>query len=103
MQHRVGPAGNRAQRFGAIQVEPVAARNGAQLEALRQLRGGTMGDVAEPDDQQALHPAILRIMHNITLTPGGETFQVESGESVLAAALRSGIVIPYGCKNGACS
>ncbi len=41
-------------------------------------------------------------MHNITLSPGGETFQVETGESVLAAALRSGIVIPYGCKNGAC-
>ncbi len=41
-------------------------------------------------------------MHTITLSPGGQTFQVETGESVLTAALRSGLVIPYGCKNGAC-
>ncbi len=41
-------------------------------------------------------------MHTITLSPGGQAFQVESHESVLTAALRSGLVIPYGCKNGAC-
>ena len=41
-------------------------------------------------------------MHSITLSPGGQTFQAEDGESVLSAALRSGLVIPYGCKNGAC-
>ena len=41
-------------------------------------------------------------MHTITLSPGGQTFQVEADESVLTAALRSGLVIPYGCKNGAC-
>jgi CDP-4-dehydro-6-deoxyglucose reductase len=41
-------------------------------------------------------------MHTITLQPSGHQFQVEDGEAVLAAALRQGFVIPYGCKNGAC-
>ncbi len=41
-------------------------------------------------------------MHTITLSPGGQTFQAEDHETVLTAALRAGLVIPYGCKNGAC-
>ena len=41
-------------------------------------------------------------MHTVTLQPSGHQFQVEDGESVLAAALREGFVLPYGCKNGAC-
>ncbi len=41
-------------------------------------------------------------MHTITLSPGGQTFEVEAGESVLTAALRAGLILPYGCKNGAC-
>lgn len=41
-------------------------------------------------------------MHIVTLQPSGHQFQVEDGEAVLAAALRQGLVLPYGCKNGAC-
>ncbi len=41
-------------------------------------------------------------MHTVTLQPGGLQFQVEDGEAVLAAALRQGFILPYGCKNGAC-
>ena len=41
-------------------------------------------------------------MHTITLSPGGQTFPAEDHETVLAAAVRAGLVIPYGCKNGAC-
>jgi CDP-4-dehydro-6-deoxyglucose reductase len=41
-------------------------------------------------------------MHRVTLQPSGLQFDVEQGESVLAAALRQGYVLPYGCKNGAC-
>ena len=41
-------------------------------------------------------------MHTVTLQPAGHQFQVEEGEAVLAAALRSGFILPYGCKNGAC-
>jgi CDP-4-dehydro-6-deoxyglucose reductase len=41
-------------------------------------------------------------MTTVTLKPSGQQFQVEDGETVLAAALRQGLVLPYGCKNGAC-
>ncbi|HEU0203011.1 MAG TPA: CDP-6-deoxy-delta-3,4-glucoseen reductase [Burkholderiaceae bacterium] len=38
----------------------------------------------------------------VTVRPSGREFTVEPGETILAAALRSGIGLPYGCKNGAC-
>jgi CDP-4-dehydro-6-deoxyglucose reductase len=41
-------------------------------------------------------------MHSVTIQPSGQQFQVEDGETVLAAALRQGFILPYGCKNGAC-
>lgn len=41
-------------------------------------------------------------MHSVTIQPSGQQFHVEEGEAVLAAALRQGLVLPYGCKNGAC-
>jgi len=34
--------------------------------------------------------------------PSGHEFSVESGESVLDAALRQGITLPYGCRDGKC-
>jgi CDP-4-dehydro-6-deoxyglucose reductase len=39
---------------------------------------------------------------NVTLRQSGRQFQVEPDEAVLLAALRQGIGLPYGCKNGAC-
>ena len=41
-------------------------------------------------------------MHTVTLQPSGHQFSVEEGESILAAALRQGFVLPYSCRNGAC-
>jgi CDP-4-dehydro-6-deoxyglucose reductase len=41
-------------------------------------------------------------MHKVTVQPGGHVFDVEEGESVLTAALRQDLVLPYGCRNGAC-
>jgi len=38
----------------------------------------------------------------VTVQPSGKQFGVEAGEHVLDAALRQGVVLPYGCKNGAC-
>ena len=38
----------------------------------------------------------------VRLEPSGHTFVVEPGETILAAALRQGIGLPYGCRNGAC-
>ena len=39
---------------------------------------------------------------NVTVQPGGRRFEVERDEPVLAAAIRQGIGLPYGCKDGAC-
>ncbi len=39
----------------------------------------------------------------ITVLPSGHHFDCEADETVLAAAIRAGIGLPYGCKNGACS
>jgi CDP-4-dehydro-6-deoxyglucose reductase len=40
--------------------------------------------------------------HTVTIQSSGHTFTVNDGETVLAAALREGIVIAYGCRHGAC-
>jgi len=41
-------------------------------------------------------------MRKVKVQPSGHEFDVEEGESVLAAALRQNLVLPYGCRNGAC-
>jgi CDP-4-dehydro-6-deoxyglucose reductase, E3 len=38
----------------------------------------------------------------VTLKPSGNTFQARQDETILEAALRQGIGLPYGCRNGAC-
>ena len=38
----------------------------------------------------------------ITVQPSGHQFSCAPDETVLAAALRAGVGLPYGCKNGAC-
>ena len=40
--------------------------------------------------------------YQVELKTSGKTFSVEADETVLAAALRQSINLPYGCKNGAC-
>jgi CDP-4-dehydro-6-deoxyglucose reductase, E3 len=40
--------------------------------------------------------------HTVRLEPSGHTFTVTPGETVLEAAMRQGIGLPYGCRNGAC-
>ena len=39
----------------------------------------------------------------VTVQPSGRQFTCEEGETVLSAAIRAGVGLPYGCKNGACS
>ena len=38
----------------------------------------------------------------ITVQPSGRTFTTEPDEAILPAAIRQGIGLPYGCKDGAC-
>jgi CDP-4-dehydro-6-deoxyglucose reductase len=41
--------------------------------------------------------------HQVTVLPSGHQFAVEAGQTVLDAALQAGVMLPYSCKNGACS
>ncbi len=38
----------------------------------------------------------------VTVQPSGAVFDVDRDEAILAAAIRQGIGLPYGCKDGAC-
>ena len=40
--------------------------------------------------------------HHITLKPSGHAFTVESSETLLEAALRSGLNVKYNCGSGTC-
>lgn len=40
--------------------------------------------------------------YQVTLKMSGKQFRVDQDETILDAALKQGITLPYGCKNGAC-
>ena len=40
--------------------------------------------------------------YTITVQPSGRSFEAEPRENLLAAGIRQGIGLPYGCKDGAC-
>ncbi len=39
----------------------------------------------------------------VTVKPSGRQFSCDADETILNAAIRAGVGLPYGCKNGACS
>lgn len=41
-------------------------------------------------------------MFDIKLEPEGPSFEARPDETILEAALRQGVLLPYGCRNGAC-
>jgi len=40
--------------------------------------------------------------HQVTIKSSGHTFTVNDGETVLAGALREGLIIAYSCRSGTC-
>jgi CDP-4-dehydro-6-deoxyglucose reductase, E3 len=40
--------------------------------------------------------------HQVTIRNTGHEFKADDGESILQAALNAGLVLPYGCRDGAC-
>jgi CDP-4-dehydro-6-deoxyglucose reductase len=44
----------------------------------------------------------VELSYQVELKTSGKSFSVEADETVLEAALRQSINLPYGCKNGAC-
>lgn len=45
---------------------------------------------------------IANASHEITVQPSGRAFATQGSETILAAAIRCGVGLPYGCKDGAC-
>ncbi len=45
---------------------------------------------------------IYGMTYTCSILPSGKTFPVDPHETILEAALRGGVVLPYGCKDGAC-
>lgn len=45
---------------------------------------------------------IVNATHQITVQPSGRAFASQGDETILAAAIRAGVGLPYGCKDGAC-
>lgn len=41
--------------------------------------------------------------YQVRVEPSGHVFEVRDGETVLEAALRQGVVLPYSCRNGSCA
>ena len=39
---------------------------------------------------------------SVRIVPSGKTFEVDAETTILQAALDQGVVLPYGCRNGAC-
>ena len=66
------------------------------------------GNVPAADNQDFLHAGIVAddqgdfMSYQITVLPSGRQFSAEAGETLLDAALRQGLTLPYGCKDGAC-
>ena len=84
------------------------AQQGVDAVAAGKAEKDAAGDVPAADDQDILHGGIVAddegelMSHQITVQPSGRQFVAEDGETILDAALRQGLTLPYGCKDGAC-
>ena len=47
-------------------------------------------------------PERFKMTSKITIKPSDHSYACEDGETVLAAAMRNDLMLPYGCRNGAC-
>lgn len=122
MQHEVGQTGDALQAGPVVEVSqhrrragraPRGRLGGIAQHGIDASAGGkagedAAGDVPAADNQDFLHAGIVAddqgefMSHQITVQPSGRQFAAEAGETLLDAALRHGLTLPYGCKDGAC-
>ena len=122
VQHNLGQAGQTLQTGRLIKVGLHRRRPGGTPGgglgriAHKRINAGTpgkagenaAGDVPAADNQDFLHFGIVAehegepMSYQVTVQPSGRQFAVEADETILDAALRQGLSIPYGCKDGAC-
>lgn len=61
-----------------------------------------MSDTSPKDTENMTSLDSATRAHTISVQPSGRTFSSNPDETLLAAAIRQGIGMPYGCKDGAC-
>jgi CDP-4-dehydro-6-deoxyglucose reductase len=107
--------GDQRNRAGGAQLgaAPGLAGDGEYAEARAHQRQHAHANIAAADDQQTRFAESgffidCSVHHQDCMTfqvlvqPSGRQFSCDPDETVLAAATRAGIGLPYGCKNGAC-
>ncbi len=123
MQHDVGQTGQPSQAAPIVQIaEDRLCAGGPPRGSLQRIAqqgvnagGGqretgknAAGNVPAADNQDFLHAGIVAddqgefMSYQITVQPSGRAFTSEPDETLLDAALRQGLTLPYGCKDGAC-
>jgi CDP-4-dehydro-6-deoxyglucose reductase, E3 len=122
MQDDISESGQAAQTAGVIEIAdqryrsglaPIGcpltvAQQGEDTAGRRETEEDAAGNVPAADNQDFLHAGIVAddqgepMSHQITVQPSGRQFAAEADETVLDAALRHGLTMPYGCKDGAC-
>ena len=124
MQHHIGQAGQPTQAVSLIKVGNQrecslsapkgrlrrVAHQGDDPVTAQQKRKGSAGDVATPDNEKCLHAGILpespppgdSMAFQISVEPSRQVFEADADEPILEAALRHGLMVPYGCRDGVC-
>ncbi len=117
MRDAPGAAGERRERSGIVEIAhdlldagSVECRIGTANQSRHpittlQFRQGAARDVAAADDEQIFHERILLrapMTHQVTIRNTGHLFPAQDGSSILQSALDAGLVLPYGCRDGAC-
>ena len=122
MQDDVGQAGQAVETAPVIEIgdnrrrtggspacsTPGITQQGEDAGMRQQVGESAAGDVPAADDQDFLHAGIVAehegepMSYQITVQPSGRQFLAEADETILDAALRQGLTMPYGCKDGAC-
>ena len=122
MQNQISQAGKPLQALPVIQIgeqrdgagsapissTPDVAQHGMHLVAPGKTGKNAAGNVPAADNQDFLHAGIVaddqgeEMSHQITVQPSGRQFSAEMDETLLDAALRQGLTLPHGCKDGAC-
>jgi CDP-4-dehydro-6-deoxyglucose reductase len=70
-----------------------------------QFRQSAARDVTATDDEQIFHERILPrapMTHQVTIRNTGHRFPAPDGSTILQSAFDAGLVLPYGCRDGAC-
>src|SRR5712671_4432283 len=117
MHDAAGAAAERHERGGIVEIahdlldpggiEHVIGRAHQSRYAIAtpQFRQGAACDVTATDDEQIFHERILPrapMTHQVTIRNTGHRFPAQEGSTILQSALDAGLVLPYGCRDGAC-